>query len=300
MTPEIGSALGVDLDPDAAPVRVAAHGLIVAPAGARGNGSAPCSLRLQRFSSATQAAVAQHARHGVDADRDRSPCHSLARSPCSATARRPPSRRGWRGSASRRASARPTRWPRRGHARPGTAAALHACGPAGRALLMPRRAASARSPTGAPYVFSARPARRRWRWPRTRARSSRRATASSPARSIAAGRTALATGAPRQAALLLERALAEPPARGERACTRLLLARALTLLRRPARARPDLRGTLRRDPTRATADQLRAHRRAVADRRRRRRDRAGVPDRRRRARRHRRRARCTRRATARR
>ena len=55
---------------------------------------------------------------------------------------------------------------------------------------------------------------------------------------IAAGRTALATGTPRQAALLLERALAEPPARVERACTRLLLARALTLL--GDRRAPDL------------------------------------------------------------
>jgi hypothetical protein len=50
---------------------------------------------------------------------------------------------------------------------------------------------------------------------------------------IDAGRSALAGGAPQQAALLLERALAEPPASGGRAPACAPLARALTLLGDP-------------------------------------------------------------------
>lgn len=46
----------------------------------------------------------------------------------------------------------------------------------------------------------------------------------------AAGRCALAAGAPRDASLLLERALAEPPPEEQRAPVRLLLGRALTLV----------------------------------------------------------------------
>ena len=50
---------------------------------------------------------------------------------------------------------------------------------------------------------------------------------------IAAGRSALAAGAPRQAAVLLERALAEPPTPGARAEARRLLAHSLTLMGDP-------------------------------------------------------------------
>ena len=50
---------------------------------------------------------------------------------------------------------------------------------------------------------------------------------------IDAGRRALAAGAPREASLLLERALTEPPAATARAAARMLLGRALTLLGDP-------------------------------------------------------------------
>ena len=282
ITPEIGSAArSISIQSRSVAASAAHAGERGGTSGSARRGPTLLFAGLQRFSSAGQAPPEEHVHH--DLDYGKRSAGTRLRS--GGAGRRHVGRGGdtacgpvprGRGASGRcpRGRGRPRAQPPAPLHRPGDARGRPRVPAAGSARDRPpaRRAGAHRG--------GRRPARGRAVTP---ARWSRRATRSWPRPWLTAGRCALAAGATRQASLLLERALAEPPPEDRARGTARPAGPCPDPAGRPARSRARVAGAGHRRAARPAAVGGRARRRPLAVRQRRCRARPDAGDRRRRA-----------------